>query len=84
MTVGELIPPAVAHGEGREAHKGRGSVTGKRWRREERGWRADRGGEKREVPFQRTAAVLETERELTLGGFTEYISGGNRDLLTCL
>ena len=73
----------MAHGEGKEAHKGRGSVTGKRWRREERGWRADSGGEKREVSFQGTAVVLESQRELTLGGFTEYISGGYRDLLTC-
>lgn len=28
----------------------------------------------REVSFQRTAVVLETQREFTLGGFTEYIS----------
>lgn len=34
-------PPAKAHGEEKEAHKGQGSVTGKRWRQEERGWRGE-------------------------------------------
>lgn len=61
-------PLAVAHGEGKESHKGQRSVTGKRW---------SEGGEDTETEkgsFERTAVVLETQWKLWLGGFTEDIS----------
>lgn len=40
-----LNPLSVAHGERKEPHKGQGSVAGKRWGPEQRGWRGEKDGE---------------------------------------
>ncbi len=77
MTVGELIPSQWLMERGRSSQRtgisDREEVEtgGERVEKRQR-WRKRTGTER--SFFERTAVVLETQRELTLRGFTEYIS----------